>query len=46
MACACAAGFIETGHKVAMLGIGSGINCVMMAVDWNQTRVKGETVDR
>jgi len=44
MARACESGFVETGHKVAMLGIGSGINCMMMAVDWNQTRVKGETV--
>ncbi len=46
MARACEAGFIEPGHKVAMLGIGSGINCMMMAVDWNETRVKGETLER
>lgn len=27
-------GRLQTGDRVAMLGIGSGINCVMMAVEW------------
>ena len=28
------AGFIEAGHRVAMFGIGSGLHCLMLAVDW------------
>ena len=28
------AGFIEHGHRVMMLGIGSGLNCLMLGVDW------------
>ncbi|MGE0433031.1 MAG: 3-oxoacyl-ACP synthase III [Planctomycetota bacterium] len=28
------AGFLPAGEPVAMLGIGSGINCLMLAVDW------------
>ena len=27
-------GFIEEQEHVALLGIGSGINCLMLAVDW------------
>jgi 3-oxoacyl-[acyl-carrier-protein] synthase-3 len=27
-------GLVKTGDKVAMLGIGSGINCLMLAVEW------------
>jgi acyl-CoA:acyl-CoA alkyltransferase len=30
-------GFIEAGDQVALLGIGSGINCLMLAVDWQRT---------
>lgn len=41
MARACEDGFIEPGQKVAMLGIGSGINCLMIGVEWNQSLVKG-----
>lgn len=41
MARACEENFIESGHNVAMLGIGSGINCLMIGVQWNQTRVQG-----
>lgn len=29
-------GFIEPGHSVAFLGIGSGLNCVMLGVDWGR----------
>lgn len=32
-------GDILPGHRVAMLGIGSGINSVMMAADWAETHV-------
>ncbi len=28
------AGFIHAGHRVAMLGIGSGLNCQMLGVEW------------
>lgn len=27
-------GVIRDGHKVALLGIGSGINCLMLALEW------------
>lgn len=28
------AGHIEPGHSVALLGIGSGLNCLMLGVEW------------
>ncbi len=28
------AGFIENGHRIMMLGIGSGLNCLMLGVEW------------
>ena len=31
----------QLDDQVAMLGIGSGINCVMLGVRWNQTQVVG-----
>lgn len=31
---AVAAGRVERGHRVGLLGIGSGINCLMLAVEW------------
>ncbi|MHC2071137.1 3-oxoacyl-ACP synthase III [Bremerella sp. T1] len=33
--------FIEAGQNVALLGIGSGINCVMIGAEWNTTLVGG-----
>ena len=38
---------LESGHilpkdRVAMLGIGSGINCQMIGVEWQQSRVLGQ----
>ena len=27
-------GFLEPGHRVGLLGIGSGLNCIMLGVDW------------
>ena len=27
-------GAVQPGHKLALLGIGSGLNCVMMGVEW------------
>jgi len=32
-------GFIKPGHKVGMFGIGSGINCIMMGVEWNKSLI-------
>ncbi len=29
-------GFVQPNEKVAMLGIGSGINCLMLAVEWRK----------
>lgn len=41
MARACEDDFIKPGQNVAMLGIGSGINCLMIGVEWNQSLVQG-----
>ncbi len=27
-------GFLEPGHRVAFLGIGSGLNCMMLGLEW------------
>ena len=27
-------GFIESGHRVCMQGIGSGLNCMMLGLEW------------
>jgi acyl-CoA:acyl-CoA alkyltransferase len=26
--------FLETGDRVAFLGIGSGLNCMMLGIEW------------
>jgi 3-oxoacyl-[acyl-carrier-protein] synthase-3 len=31
---AVAAGAVESGHRVGLLGIGSGLNCLMLALEW------------
>lgn len=31
----------EPGDRLALLGIGSGINCVMLGCEWRETRVAG-----
>ena len=36
-------GFVEEGQNIGMLGIGSGINCVMLAVQWRKTLVGGRS---
>jgi 3-oxoacyl-[acyl-carrier-protein] synthase-3 len=44
MALAVENGFIQPHDHVALLGIGSGINCLMLAVDWQRTLVpRGES---
>jgi 3-oxoacyl-[acyl-carrier-protein] synthase-3 len=37
------AGHIQSNDRVALLGIGSGINCQMLAVEWRESRVRGGT---
>jgi 3-oxoacyl-[acyl-carrier-protein] synthase-3 len=34
-------GFVTPSDRLAMLGIGSGINCLMLAVEWQKTLVRG-----
>ncbi len=41
VAAAAMRGQLGDGHRAAMLGIGSGINSVMLATEWRQTRVAG-----
>ncbi len=41
LAAAAVRGELRAGHATAMLGIGSGINSVMLACDWQNTRVNG-----
>ena len=35
------AGRLRKGDRVAMLGIGSGINCLMLAVEWQHAPDQG-----
>jgi len=37
-------GFIKEQEHVGLLGIGSGINCLMLAVDWQRSPAKPRTV--
>lgn len=37
-------GFVRSGENVAMLGIGSGINCLMAGVEWQTTLASGHNV--
>jgi len=37
-------GFIDQRQRVALLGIGSGINCLMLAVDWQRLPTKTPAV--
>lgn len=41
MALAAERGWLRDGDRVAMLGIGSGINCLMLAVEWRRALVAG-----
>lgn len=34
-------GFLRSSDRLALLGIGSGINCLMLAVDWRDVPVAG-----
>lgn len=41
LAIACQQNVMTAGDKLAMLGIGSGINCLMLAAQWQESRVLG-----
>jgi 3-oxoacyl-[acyl-carrier-protein] synthase-3 len=32
-------GFVPNGSRVALLGIGSGVNVVMLGIDWQQQKL-------
>ena len=36
-------GFIQSGDRVGLLGIGSGINCLMLGAQWKRSLVQGST---
>lgn len=38
-------GVVKPGERFAMLGIGSGINCVMAAIQWNQSLIAGKEME-
>jgi 3-oxoacyl-[acyl-carrier-protein] synthase-3 len=42
LALAAESGFLAAGDRVALLGIGSGINCLMMSVQWQRSLVGGQ----
>jgi 3-oxoacyl-[acyl-carrier-protein] synthase-3 len=39
----CQQGHVRPGDRVAWLGIGSGINCLMLALEWRESRVAGNS---
>jgi 3-oxoacyl-[acyl-carrier-protein] synthase-3 len=41
LAIACQHGLLQRDNNVALLGIGSGINCLMLAANWQESRVLG-----
>ncbi len=43
LAIGCERGFIQPNQRVALLGIGSGINCLMLELMWHKTQVLGST---
>lgn len=45
LAIAAERGFVTPGDHVALLGIGSGVNCLMLAAQWRKTLIGGETVE-
>ena len=44
LAVSCEKDFITAGHRVALLGIGSGINCTMIGVEWNKSQIASATM--
>lgn len=45
LALAAEANHLQRGDQVALLGIGSGVNCLMLGVDWHESRVAGNSQD-
>jgi 3-oxoacyl-[acyl-carrier-protein] synthase-3 len=41
MALGCQSGWIHREDQIALLGIGSGINCLMLAARWQESRIGG-----
>ncbi|MEX0819157.1 MAG: 3-oxoacyl-ACP synthase III [Pirellulaceae bacterium] len=39
-------GHVNPGDNIGLLGIGSGINCLMLGVTWQQTLVNGQPAER
>jgi 3-oxoacyl-[acyl-carrier-protein] synthase-3 len=39
LAIGCQSGQVARGDRLALLGIGSGINCLMMSVEWHESRI-------
>ena len=35
-------GVLQPGDRLGLLGIGSGINCIMLGVEWRRSLVRGE----
>ncbi|MFP6674770.1 MAG: 3-oxoacyl-ACP synthase III [Pirellulaceae bacterium] len=46
LAAAASEGFISSDQSVSLLGIGSGINCLMLGVQWQESRILGGELDR
>jgi 3-oxoacyl-[acyl-carrier-protein] synthase-3 len=42
MALAAESGRLQRGDRVAMMGIGSGINCLMLGAQWQRSLVRGD----
>ena len=45
LALACEKEFVRPDDRLAMLGIGSGINCLMIAAEWKKSLVRGASWD-
>ncbi|MCA9198831.1 MAG: 3-oxoacyl-ACP synthase III [Planctomycetales bacterium] len=45
-AIACEDGFINPNQRIGLLGIGSGINCLMLGCDWQESRIQSTSITR
>ena len=46
LAVAASEGFVAAEQNVCLLGIGSGINCLMLGIRWEESRILGGQLDR
>jgi 3-oxoacyl-[acyl-carrier-protein] synthase-3 len=46
LAAAAASGTLQAGDRLALLGIGSGINSVMLGATWQQTQVDAGAIGK